>query len=58
MGFDRVRLKGQLIRNNILQYEFARKLAITESHLSRILKGRVRPSRDLVTKMSEILKQK
>lgn len=44
MGFDRIRIKTELAKRNIYQYDFAQRLNITESHLSRILKGRSKPS--------------
>jgi len=58
MGFDRVKLKGMLMRKNIYQYDFAKELNVTESYLSKILKGRIKPSSKLIARMSTILQNK
>lgn len=58
MGFDRVKLKAMLMRKNIYQYDFANRLNVTESYLSKILKGRIKPGSKLIARMSIILKNK
>jgi len=51
MQIDRVKVKAYLAEKQIYQYELANKLGITESHLSKILRGRVEPSKELVGKI-------
>lgn len=58
MKFDRADLKAALVRANMYQYDFAKELNITESHLSKILRGRVRPSNKLIAKILAVLKEK
>lgn len=52
MKFDRYKIKAKLLRRNMHQYVFAKKLGITEAHLSKIITGRVNPSNELVLKMA------
>jgi len=54
MKFDRCIIAARLSRRNVHQYVFAKKLGITEAHLSKILTGRVSPSNELALKMTRI----
>jgi len=58
MDFDRFQLKTRLFERKIYQYDFAKRLNITESYLSKILNGRVEPSRELLVKISRFLREK
>ena len=54
MEFDRCEIKARLLRRNVHQYVFAKRLGITEAHLSKVLTGRVTPSNELVLKMARL----
>ncbi len=49
---NRIKLMMFLEKNQIYQYQFAAALGVTESHLSKVLRGRTRPSPELVRKIA------
>ena len=55
MELDRAKLKADLIRKDMHQYQLAQQLGVTEAYLSKILRGRTKPSKELVTKISKAL---
>lgn len=55
---DSARLKANLFKENIHQYELANQLGVTETYLSKVLRGRVKPSKELVAKISKTLKRR
>ena len=51
-------IKMYLFKHNIHQYQLAMKLNITETHLSKVMRGRVKPSRQLSAKIEAVLGEK
>jgi transcriptional regulator with XRE-family HTH domain len=58
MDFDRLKLKTRLFERKLHQYDFAKRLNITESYLSKILNGRAEPSNELLVEISRFLREK
>lgn len=54
MTFDKIKLKSFLAAKGEYQYRFAKELGITESQLSKIMRGRVQPSQELIKKIDRI----
>lgn len=52
---NRIKILNYLYENDMPQYRFAQKLNITETHLSKVLRGRVKPSKDLIIKLYKII---
>ena len=57
MKIDVAKIRTFLLRNNMYQYELAKKLSITESHLSKILRGREKPSKGLEERICGVINQ-
>ena len=55
MALNIIRVKEFLLRRGMHQYELARYLGVTESHLSKILRGRAKPSADLTKRISKLV---
>jgi transcriptional regulator with XRE-family HTH domain len=56
MKLDRARLKASLARRDMYQYQLAGRLGVTETYLSKVLRGRTKPSAELLTKISRVLR--
>ena len=54
---DCVKVIMLLKKNQIYQYQLAEQLGVTESYLSKVLRGREQPSPELVKKMEAISKK-
>jgi transcriptional regulator with XRE-family HTH domain len=52
---NRVGMITYLCKNELHQYQLAEKLGITETYLSKMLRGRVKPNKDLVVKFNTIV---
>ena len=55
MKLDSVKIKEYLFRTRTHQYELAAKLGVSEAFLSKVIRGRVKPSEVLVERVNEIL---
>ena len=55
MTLNIIKIKGFLLHRNMHQYELARYLGVTESHLSKVLRGRQKPGEDLTRRMNKLV---
>ncbi len=53
---DRVKILNFLYENDMPQYRLAQRLGITETHLSKVLRGRIKPSRGLEGDLYKMIK--
>ncbi len=58
MKINRLKLKEYLLKNSIYQYQLAKKLGITESDLSKILRGRLVPNECITERINKAIKKK
>lgn len=56
MRIDPVKLKALLVERKMKQWELAKRVDIHETNLSKIMTGRLDPSRDLVRRMCRVLR--
>lgn len=56
MRINPAKLKALLVERKMKQWELAKKLDIHETNLSKIMTGRLDPSRDLVRRISRVLR--
>ena len=53
---DYPKIKEILARKRIKQWELAKKVGVCETHLSKVMVGRLKPSKELVNKICKALK--
>jgi len=56
MRIDPAKLKALLVERKMKQWELAKRVDIHETNLSKIMTGRLDPSRDLVRRMCRVLR--
>jgi len=56
MRINSANLKALLVERKMKQWELAKRVDIHETNLSKIMTGRLDPSRDLVRRMCRVLR--
>lgn len=54
---DGAKIKAYLAEHGVYQYQLADKLKVSETHLSKVLRGRAKPSKQLILNLQKILSE-